>query len=316
MGTRAFMHFFRPLFLVVMSSVYLACASGPGPEEVPEDIHQGIRHFNKATTYYIKGCYSKALQHVQEAHERFAVADQLQGSADSLNTMANIYFRLGDFQSALAVYDETIALFEQLEQTTGKVRALTNKSATLIAVRRLDDASQVLHQADDVAKNSNTFDGLRLKTRAMLLIAKNDVEGAEDLLVKALRATPESDQTLLADIYYALGHLMSTTRRSPQAVAHLKKALKIDHTTGAYFSVGLDLAALGDCYENMAKHVEAANFYKRSLKIFALLEALQKVQWVLPRLEDSAGKAGLNLQVTLHWTEQWLAGQRESSLCR
>ena len=310
------MHLFRPFFLVVMSFIGVACASGPAPEKASDDIHQGIRHFNKATTYYIKGCYPKALQHVQAAHERFAVADQLQGSADSLNTMANIYYRLGDFQSALAVYDETIALFEQLEQKIGKVRALANKSATLIAARRLDDASQVLDQADEVAKDSNILDGLRLKTRAMLLIANNDADGAEDLLVKALRAAPESDQALLADIHYTLGHLMSTSRRSQQALTHLNNALKIDHTTGAYFSVGLDLAALGGCYENMARHAEAVNFYKRSLKIFALLEASHKVQWVLSRLEDSAGKAGLNLQATLHWTEQWLAGQRESSLCR
>ncbi len=310
------MHYFRVPIFFVISILCVACASGPAPQMVPEDIHQGIRHFNKGTTYYIKGCYPKALQHVQEAHERFTVADHLQGSADSLNTMANIYYRLGDFQSALAVYDEAIALFEQLEQKIGQVRALTNKSATLLAIRRLDDASQVLDQADDVAKNSNILYGLRLKTRALLLNAKNDPKGAEGLLINALRMAPESDQALLADIHYTIGHLMLSTQRPQEAVTHLNNALKTDRSAGAYFSAGLDLAALGACYENMARHAEAVSFYKRSIKIFALLEAPQKVQWILPRLEHSAGKAGKNLQTTLRWTEQWLAGQREAGLCR
>jgi tetratricopeptide (TPR) repeat protein len=307
---------FRLIILSIISSICVACASGPAPEKAPHDIYQGIRQFNKGTSYYIKGCYLKALQHVQAAHERFTVADQLQGSADSLNTMANIYYRLGDFQTALAVYDEAIALFEHLEQKIGQVRALANKSATLIAVRRLEDASQILDRADDIAGGSNVLEGLRFKTRALLRIAQNDTKEAEDQLVHALHATAERDQALLADIHYTLGHLMSITKRPQQAVTHLTSAMKIDQTAGAYFSVGLDLAALGSCYENTARYAEAADYYKRSLKIFALLSAPDKVQWVLPRLEVSAGKAGLNLEATLHWTEQWLAGQREAGLCR
>ena len=316
MGMLSFMRLFRPLILVLTASICLACASGPAPEKLPKDAHQSIRHLNKGTAYYIKGCYPQALRHIQAAHERFAAADDLQGVADSLNTMANIYFRMDDYQSALAVFDETIPIYEQLGDRVGQVRALVNKSAALIAARRLEDALQALDRADGLSQSANILGALRLKTRAMLLLAKDDAKEAENLLARALDTVPESDPALQADIQYTLAHLMLTTRRPQLAVTHVDHALKIDRAAGAYFSIGLDLAALGSCYQELAQYAEAVDFYKRSLKIFALLEAPKKVQWVLPRLASSAQKAGLNLQATLHWTEQWLDGQGEAGVCR
>lgn len=309
-------NFYRPLGFIALGLVCLACAAGPAPERAPKDIHQGVRQFNKSTSYYAKGCYPKALQHIQEAYERFSAVDQLQGSADCLNTMANIYYRLGEFQSALVFFDETIELFEQLNQNAGLVRALANKSATLIAAGRLDDASRVLDRADSLGKKSNIYKSLRLKTRALLLIAHKRHQDAEELLTEALHAAPGSGQSLRADIFYTLGDLKLAMQNPEQAVTQLTKALDIDRRTGAYFNTAMDLAALGTCYENMARYKQAVGFFKRSLKIFALLEAHAKVQSVLPHLEASAAKAGGNLQATLFWTEQWIAGRQEAGLCR
>lgn len=317
MSTHAFMqHLYRSFSIIVLAIICLACASAPAPERAPKDIYQGVRYLNKSASYYAKGCYPKALQHVQKAYERFSAADQLQGAADCLNTMADIYYRLGDFQSALAFYDETIELFEQLGANAGKVKALANKSAALIAAGRLDDASIILARAEKLAKKHNVFKSLCYKTRAMALIAAKDYKNAQGLLTEALEATPDSDQSLLADIYYTYGELMLAARRPQQAIGLLNKALDIDHAAGAYFNVAMDLATLGACTEDMAHYAEAVGFYKRSIKIFALLEAQARVQWVLVRLKDSAGKAGKSLQVTTHWTEQWIAGRQEAGLCR
>jgi tetratricopeptide (TPR) repeat protein len=310
------MRFFRPFLLIVTACTYLACASGTPPRKVCEDIHQGIRYLNKGTADFNKGCYRKALEQIQESHERFAIVDDLPGSAASLNTLANIYYRLGDFESALLVYNEAIALFEQLDQRTAQTRALANKAATLIAAGRLDEASQVLGHADEISQDSNALHGLRLKTRALLRMARNDFQGAEDLLVAALRHASETNPALCADIHYTLAHVKLTLRHPQDAVSHLNSALKLDRSAGAYFSIGLDLAALGSCFEDLGDDVEAVSFYKRSLKIFALLEAHDKVQWVQSRLKTSANKAGLNLEAILHWTDQWLAGRNQAGLCR
>jgi eukaryotic-like serine/threonine-protein kinase len=312
----ACMRFFRPFLLIVTVLVCLACASRPAPRKFSEDIHQGIRFLNKATADYNRGCFRKALEYIQESHERFAIIDDLPGSADSLNTLANIYYRLGDIESALLVYNEAIALFEQVDQRTGETRALTNKAAALISAGKLDEASRALDHADELSKGSNNLDGLRLKTRALLRIARDDPQGAEDLLAIALRAASKSDRGLLADIHYTLAHVELTAQRPREAVSHLNTALKLDRAAGAYFSIGLDLAALGSCCEALADYAGAVGFYKRSLKIFALLQAHGKVQWVRSRLKASAGKAGLNPEAVLYWTDQWLSGRNQSDLCR
>jgi tetratricopeptide (TPR) repeat protein len=309
------MHLLRTVFIIATACIFLACATAPAPNKAPEDIRQGIRYLNQGAAEYQKGCYLKALQRVQESHERFAVVDDLPGSAASLNTLANIYYRLDDFQSALLIYDEAIALFERLDQKSGLARALTNKSAVLIAAGSLDEASRTLDHADEISKGTHILEGLRLKTRALLRMARGNPQGAETLLVAALETASRSEQEYLADIHYTLAQLKLTIQKPREAVSHLHAALKLDRAAGAYFSIGLDLAALGSCHENLADFSEAVNFYKRSLKIFALLEARSKVQWVRSRLEFSAGKAGLNIEHVLHWSEQWASGRNQSGLC-
>jgi tetratricopeptide (TPR) repeat protein len=309
------MRLIRPPFIIAAVLVFLACASAPAPDKVPEEIHQGIRHLSQGAAEYQKGCYLKALEHVQESHERFALVDDLPGSAASLNTLANIYYRLGDFQSALLVYDEAVALFEQLDQRSGLVRALANKSAVLIAAGSLDKASRTLDRADEISNGSRILKSLRLKTRALLRIALGNSQDAEALLHEALKIASQSEQEFLPDIHYSLAQLKLTVQRPQEAVTHLQIALKMDRAAGAYFSIGLDLAALGSSYENLGDHVQAVHYYERSLKIFALLKAHAKVQWVRSRLVSSAEKAGLNLEPLLHWTELWDSGHSQATLC-
>ena len=216
----------------------------------------------------------------------------------------------------MLVYDEAIALFEQLGQKAGQARALANRAAALIPEGELDEAAQTLDHADELAKDPNDLAALRLKTRALLNIAREDPQGAEKLLVTALAATSDSNRTLLADIHYTLAQVKLTVKRPKEAVSHLNTALKLDRDASAYFSMGLDLAALGSCSEDLAQYATAVNYYKRSLKIFALLEAHDKVQWVQSRLRSSADKAGMNLEAILHWSAQWLSGRNQAGLCR
>jgi tetratricopeptide (TPR) repeat protein len=308
---------FRPFILILMACVLLACASGPAPERSASDTRLSIRHLNKAADFYIKGCFSKALEQAQEAHERFVAADDLKGAAESLNSMANIYYRMGDPKSAVPIYDETIDLFEQSGDKAGQVRAMASKSAALIAAQRLDEAAAVLDQAD--AQGVDALAPLCWKTRALLRIEQNDPQAAEALLRDALGRVSAADRALGSDIHYTLGRLLLTTQRPQPAIGHVEAALNIDRSAGAYYSMGIDLAALGDCYDRTGQYAEAVRRYKRSVKILALLGAAQKVQWVLPRLKASAQKAGLvdqSLLATLQWAQQWLAGRQQADICR
>lgn len=304
------------IWVLFVAALCSACATGVVRQRAPEDIRLSIRSLNKGTAFYSKGCYTKALVHLQEAHERFVAADHLQGTAESLNSLANTYYRLGDYASALAVYDEAVALFRQLRQTSGQIRALTNKAAALLAGHNFDAASQVLDEADTIADGHPLLLALRLKNRALLYLSQNDAERAGPLLYQALDAVPPSDQALSADIHYTIGQMKLTFETPQSALPHLEAALKIDRTAGAYYAVALDLAAMGSLFDKLSRYEEAVSHYQRSLKIFALLDAPQKVQWIIPHLVHSASKTDMNVRAALKWAELWLSGQRESGICR
>ena len=308
----------RIIISLMTVALFTACAmgSGPPPERQPRDLHQSIRYLNKGTRYYNKGCYAKAVYHFQKAHEIFAVADNLQGAADSLNSMANAYYRLDDMTSAVLVYDEALGYYQLLDDKQGQVRALTNKSAALAGSGMIEEAESALDQADALAGGKEILSGQRKKARAILKIKTGHVEEAKRLMQSAMRAIPRSEAAQYASAQYTMGYILLRSHNPKEAIANVEKALTFDRRLSSYFAIAQDLETLGDCHAEMGQHARAVNFYKRSIKIFALLDRPEKVAQILPHLQKSASIAVVGVDATLHWVKQWLEGQLEIGICR
>ncbi len=271
---------------------------------------------NKGTRFYNKGCYRHALQQFQESHERYAAADYLPGIAASLNSLANTYFRLNDPSGAVEVYAEAIEIYRLLDDEPGLIRALVSQSAALMAAGQLDAASNVLEKADKMADKQRIHAGRRLKTRAMLLMQRQDYPAAEKLMVQALKATPSDDQAQAASVRYALGRVLINTQGCAQALPYFEAALEADRAVAAYHGIAQDLEALGDCHGQMGQHLEAVTYYKRGLKVLTLLHDQSRVEALRMKLVDSARSAGADIQATLQWVDRWQAGEREANICR
>ena len=203
-----------------------------------------------------------------------------------------------------------------LKNKEGIIRALTNKAEALITADRLPEASATLDKADAEAGNSASLGALRQKTRALLLMRRGDLESAGKLLEKSLAAASNNDPSSLSSIRYALGQLALTKKRYATASDHFGIALDMDRAAGAYFHIAQDLAALGTSHLQQGNPKEAATCFKRSAKIFALLNNGPKVKAVVQQLEQSARLTGVPVEATLHWINQWLAGHTEANLCR
>lgn len=308
----------RSLSLLAAGVILAACAGGsaPPPEKQPRDLHRSIRYLNRGTSFYSKGCFTKAAYQFQKAHEMFAAADNLQGAADSLNSLANAYYRLNEMPSAVLVYDEAAAYYRLIEDREGEVRSLSNKSAALSASGQFAAAEAALDLADKAAGNEDLLSGQRMKARAILKIKTHDLADAKQLLSKAMRAIPRSDTGQYASAQYTMGVLLLASQKPSDAIAYLQKALEIDQKAESYFGIAQDLETLGDCHAKMEQHTKAVNYYKRSIKIFALLDYPERVGQISDRLSLSASKANLDIKATLHWVKQWLAGQWEIGICR
>lgn len=301
---------------VLATSFIMACGSAAPSDPSPKHIHQSTRHLNLAAEHYLKGCYSKALNHYQQAHERYTAADQIDGVAHSLNGIANVYYRLDKLPSAVAAYNEAYGFYELIQDRSGMVQVICNKATALVAAGRLDKAEASLDQADQLSGTDGIKPALRGKSRAILMLHRNRLKAAKTLLQTAIQSANQSEIEQLPSICYTMGRLLMEQKRPSQAVVYLQKSLSLDRDAGAYDDIAHDLEALDACHAQLNQLSTAAGYLKRSIKIYALLGNAAKVQTLSNRLASYPATPERGIQTTLHWATQWLAGEKEANLCR
>lgn len=302
------------LLIPMLVFSFIACAGGPPPKRAPEHVRKSIYYKSRGAKLLNRGCYARALDYFQEAHQRYTAADNLDGVAQSLNSIGDLYYRLGDMSSALLVYEEAVAVYQGLPDESGLVKALSNKAATLISLDRLKDAAAVLDRADKL-DSGGAEAAMRLKTRALLYIRQKDFGTAKDLLVQALSSIDESEPAIRGSIQFALGHVALKEGRIASARKAFQQALALDRANLAYDDIARDLQALGHCAVAEDNHADAVDYFKRSAKIFALLKNRPRTEEVVAQLKQSAARANVDIQAALHWIGQWVEDEKVVDLC-
>ncbi|MBT8342918.1 MAG: tetratricopeptide repeat protein [Desulfatitalea sp.] len=299
----------------LLAGLLLACTTGPPQPRPPEHVRRNTYYMNKGVRLYNKGCFGRALIYFQRAHRRYTAVDDLEGVCLCLNNIADIYMRTRKLDDALLVYDDAIEVAGHLNDTAWQVRAMGNKAAALIELDRLTEADLVLDQADAVGA-SGVHPALRLKTRALLQIKRGDLLQARKLLKKALAEADSTQEANLSSVYYAMGHIGLLQNDPDDAVEQFERALHLDQKTASYWDIASDLAALGRSHARMEDHAQAVHYFKRSAKIYALLQAVMQTESIVVELQRSAVQADLDPQATLHWVDQWLSVENNADLCK
>lgn len=275
----------------------------------------GIKEIKKGTYLYKKGCYERSQEHFLKAHELFVFSDDLSGVAMSMNNIGNVYRTTGRIFSATQFFDESCRIFLYINEIEGAVQALSNKTAALIEDGRLEEASNALGLAENLAKNNKKLSVTLLKNRGILLIREEKFKSAEDILKKALNKVEPVNFSEIAAINFALGKLMFETKRFENAVEYFKKALSADKSSGFIKGISDDLAAIGTVYYNQDKYELAVNFFNRSIKIYALIGNEGKVHEIMELLNKSSEKAKINIIVTKNFVKRWLEGKSLKGFC-
>ncbi len=305
----------RIIIILLSITILSACAGSNHAIKKSDKTISGIKEIKKGTSLYKKGCYKRSLEHFLRAHELFVFSDDLRGVAISMNSMGNVYRATDCISSAIHFFDESCRIFLYIKDTEGAVRAFSNKSAALIEDDRLEEASNVLSLAESLAKNNKKLSATLLKNRGILLIRKKEFKSAEDTLKKACKKVETSNLLEKAAINFALGKLMFETKRSEDAVEYFKEALSADQSSGFSKGTADDLAAIGTVYYNQDKYELAANFFNRSIKIYALMKNEKKAHEIMELLIKSSEKANINISVTNNFVKRWLEGKSLKSLC-
>ncbi|MEA1900584.1 MAG: tetratricopeptide repeat protein [Thermodesulfobacteriota bacterium] len=295
-------------------SMLFAC-TGNNVVKKSDTTISGIKEIKKGTYLYKKGCYERSQEHFLKAHELFVFSDDLSGVAMSMNNIGNVYRTTGRIFSATQFFDESCRIFLYINEIEGAVQALSNKTAALIEDGRLEEASNALGLAENLAKNNKKLSVTLLKNRGILLIREEKFKSAEDILKKALNKVEPVNFSEIAAINFALGKLMFETKRFENAVEYFKKALSADKSSGFIKGISDDLAAIGTVYYNQDKYELAVNFFNRSIKIYALIGNEGKVHEIMELLNKSSEKAKINIIVTKNFVKRWLEGKSLKGFC-
>jgi tetratricopeptide (TPR) repeat protein len=135
------------ILAALMIFAAISCAGGNAAVKEPDPLEPARKELHKGIAWYQKGCYHNALPHLLRAHEHFTAYDELPGIAMSLNNIGNVYGKLGDPESAILFFESSQSIYRDLDDIGGAVQALSNQSAVLITINKLDAAEATLEAA-------------------------------------------------------------------------------------------------------------------------------------------------------------------------
>jgi tetratricopeptide (TPR) repeat protein len=303
------------VLLMVLGGLW-ACAATSQSASSDTSIDQGDRELKRGVYWYQKGCMRKAMDHFHAAHEHYSLADQQTGVARSLNGLANAYRQRGNLENALLFYDAAVAAGRRCDDQTVLALALANKAAVLIDEEDLSAAEVLLDEAKLLARERGAVFALVLNYQAVLMMKAKQVDEAGALLDQADAVTMGDEPNIKATIRFTRGRLRMHADDYQQAQHLFTQALELDRQAGCSRCIADDLTAMADVHERLGEDEAALDCLERGLKIYALLENRPKVSEHLDRLERLADKTGGDLRVTVHFINQWIAGEAVDAICR
>ncbi|MFH1983863.1 MAG: tetratricopeptide repeat protein [Pseudomonadota bacterium] len=302
------------IILLIMSAV--ACG-GSRQLATPAAPHlsAGVKELQKADAWYRKGCYPKALHHYRRAYPELVAGDHLQEMAVCLNNMGNTYLRTGKADSALVFFNEALDIDLGSANTASMRATLVNKTTALTHLGRYDAADAALSEARAAGPPAGPDAAPLLAADAVLQMRRGNPDAARALLAQAMTSVGDNDTATAALIHYSLGHLARSDGDLDAGMAHFEKALAADHLQGYYRGMADDLKAMGDIRATQDRLREAAGFYKRSISLYALIDAAPEADALRGPLAQAASASGQTTDVTLHFVNDWLGNKAFNGPC-
>ena len=304
------------LWVIIFCFFIVACGGGGKKTRKPEHLVAGAKEIQKGIAWYQKGCYKRALGYFLRAHESFVLSDQLHGVAMSLNNIGNVYRHMDKIVDAILLFEESFDIYWDLKNKASAVQVLSNKAAALIDDNQLGKASAILSLAKEIAQKNALNDKPLLHNHAILLIKQKEFKQAEEILGRALETTDPTNLSAVATVNFAFGNLNLARGKYAEAVKYFKITLDADRSRGFYKGMADTLAALGTAFVGLGQSAQAADYYKRSIQIYALIENKKKVRQTMDAFEKAAKTANLDTRVTKYFVGKWSKGQAFQGPCQ
>jgi tetratricopeptide (TPR) repeat protein len=305
------------VFMACLGVAFASCGGRASIKSTPRHLTAGPQETEKGIAWYTKGCYRKALTHFFHAYESFSMSDRVDGVAMSLNNLGTIHRALGNWEDAIAAFEEAHHLYKDLHDLKGAWKALSNQAAAFIQMGDLKKGEETLERAlalSDAAPQNGPPISL-WQNRAVLLTKQGRFQEAEAIFTDCLNHTQGLSLLETASLHFAFGNMMFESNRPAKAVASFEKALALDKQVGFFRGIADDLSHLAQAYRQLGNKEQAVASWKRAVKILALLDRGDEVDNAMEHLRESAREAKIDISVTEGFVERWRQGRLYESPC-
>lgn len=303
--------------MVAVAALLHGCATTKASDTQPISASSGEKMYQAGNQWYLQGCYQEALRYYFGAYEFFCAGDRLAPAARALNSIGNLYRRLGDPEAALSFYNEALDIDRRQSDEIGQAQTLINRSAAHLGLHHPKQAAADLKRAEPMARKVSRLALALARSRGILATRSGDFPAAETHLKEALQQVGDTRSLESAATHYAMGKLRLAQHRPTDARPYFARALEFDRQLGHTHGLADDLEALGDCAKALRQWSLAAFHYQRSARIFALLDHTTKTRQLLETLQalKASHPEAVDADLTLFFIDRWVEGEREADIC-
>lgn len=302
------------LFLV-MPLFLFSCGTAPIKNPTPKIYSDAVSTMNQGIKWYDRGCYEKAIQLFWDAHEQFSAADLPSGVAASLESIGNASRHLGRIDDAILFLNESLYINKQLDQPEREIKTLADIAAAYLAAENIASAQASIEKAETLSKKWGGK-GIHLPlSKGILLVRKKEFDNARSVLIATFKNIEPDDWAGKGTVNAALGHLELEAGNVEAAAGYFEAALEADRYTEYYRGVADNLAELAKIYAQKNDSQKSLFYLQRSIKVYSLLNAEDRVEQLLAQLTPLAGTLGQDVRLTETIVNRWLQGEVHHFLC-
>lgn len=214
--------------------------------------------------------YSKAVENQQQALQNFQTQQNIEGSAEVLQNLAQSHERLANYQLALNYQTQALKLAEQLEDTS---RVALSKHLLANVFWKMGNYEQALRYEKQAQQNFMKTDNLKLQsvslvTEGLILMSLGSLEDAIAKEQQAMELSKQiNDRQDMANIHKNLGLIYRAQSRWQDALQQFQQAIQIDELIDSKRGLGYGYRDIGSIYLQQARTDEALSYFHKALNI-------------------------------------------------
>ena len=213
------------------------------------------------------GKYDTAVVSYQKALKIQEKINDVRGKANSLSSIGNIYFYLGDdyLNKALEYYNLALDAFLESEDELGQAMVMTNIGLIYEKRGQYDSALDFINRSLEIYVRRDAKSGISTAYSRLGTIhsIKEEFEKAEDYLKKALTISRliKNDREI-PDLLQGLGEIYQRWGKNQKAIEYYKQSLQLFIERGQQNEEADTYKSLADMYDSLGTYRQALSYFR------------------------------------------------------